>query len=226
MHAPILYLTHSGLFLLSKKLYFFHLSACFLALSYVTKKELKPDIKSHELWLASKGLLSTSSSEICKCNLRISSCRVSSNFEALHLKNLNTNCLRWLFIVFSRLTHVYSSLESEDDRSFHLFKRIYDGKNLVSMHSTFTTFPYAWKKKKQATAILTIKRDFSVNTIEIPISRWRSFDAKVPWDFTLKTLHSFGMTTPTNDPTIPDLVLIQFLSGVFCISTAVVATTQ
>ena len=155
MHAPILYLTHSGL-LLSKKLYFFHLSACFLALSYVTKKKLKPDIKSHELWLASKGLLSTSSSEICKCNLRISSCRVSSNFEALHLKNLNTNCLRWLFIVFSRLTHVYSSLErSEDDRSFHLFKRIYDGKNLVSMHSTFTTFPYAWKKKKQATAILT-----------------------------------------------------------------------
>lgn len=82
------------------------------------------------------------------------------------------------------------------------------------------------KEKKQATAILTIKRDFSVNTIEIPISRWRSFDAKVPWDVTLKTLHSFGMTTPTNDPTIPDLVLIQFLSGVFCISTAVVATTQ
>ena len=82
------------------------------------------------------------------------------------------------------------------------------------------------KEKKQATAILTIKRDFSVNTIEIPISRWRSFDAKVPWDVRLKTLHSFGMTTPTNDPTIPDLVLIQFLSGVFCISTAVVATTQ
>ena len=160
MHAPILYLTHSGLFLLSKKLYFFHLSACFLALSYVTKKELKPDIKSHELWLASKGLLSTSSSEICKCNLRISSCRVSSNFEALHLKNLNTNCLRWLFIVFSRLTHVYSSLESEDDRSFHLFKRIYDGKNLLSMHTTFTTFPYAWEKKSKQLPFLPSKGIF------------------------------------------------------------------
>lgn len=148
MHAPILYLTHSGL-LLSKKLYFFHLSACFLALSYVTKKELKPDIKSHELWLASKGLLSTSSSEICKCNLRISSCRVSSNFEALHLKNLNTNCLRWLFIVFSRLTHVYSSLESEDDRSFHLFKRIYDGKNLVSTVHLLHFLMHERKKSKQ-----------------------------------------------------------------------------
>ena len=39
-------------------------------------------------------------------------------------------------------------------------------------------------------------------------------------------LFFWSMTTPTNDPTIPDLVLIQFLSGVFCISTAVVATTQ
>ena len=34
---------------------FFHLSACFLALSYAP--ELKPDIKSRELWLASKETL-------------------------------------------------------------------------------------------------------------------------------------------------------------------------
>ena len=38
-------------------------------------------------------------------------------------------------------------------------------------------------------------------------------------------LFFWSMTTPTNDPTIPDLVLIQFLSGVFCIACTAVTTT-